>query len=120
MEGDASVTGFLSRIAVGVRRAVAALKPHLVRAVRGRPLDQELRIESDATVRAGVELHHPALDAVGVELRVDGAVERVREVDATPVAADLHHLRAAAQRPVLGAGVRGPGDDAADPDLARE
>ena len=43
----------------------------------------------------GVELHHPAVEAVVIELRVDRAVERVGEIDALPVAADLHHLRAA-------------------------
>ena len=67
-----------------------------------------------------VELHHPAVDAVGIELRVDGAVERVGEIDAPAVAADLDHLRPAVERPVLGARMRRPRDDAADADLAGE
>ena len=68
-----------------------------------RPVDEELRVEGDAAIRAGVELHHPAVDALGIELRVDGAIERVGEVDALAVAADLDHLRAAVERAVLGA-----------------
>ena len=42
-----------------------------------------------------VELDHPAVDALGVELRVPGGVQRVGQVDALAVAADLDHLRAA-------------------------
>ena len=45
--------------------------------VQGRPLHEELGIEGDAAVRLRVELH-PAVDAVGVELRVDRAVEFVK------------------------------------------
>src|SRR5262245_42306909 len=86
-----------SRIAIRSHGAVAALEPHLVGAVRSQPLDEELRIEGDAAGRIGVELHHPALDAVRIELRVDGAVERVGEIDALAVAADLHHLRSAGE-----------------------
>src|SRR5262245_32764101 len=66
-----------SRIAVGVGRAVAALEPHLVRAMRCRPSHKELGIEGYAAIRIGVELHHPAVNAVGIELRIDGAIERV-------------------------------------------
>src|SRR5438552_2263487 len=52
-----------SRVAIRVRRAVAALEPHLVRTMRLRPLDEELVVEGDAAGGVGVELHHPALDA---------------------------------------------------------
>src|SRR5882762_11513857 len=44
-----------------------------------------------------VQLHHPALYSLGVELCVPGRIERVREIDAAAVAADLHHLRRAIQ-----------------------
>src|SRR5258705_5499105 len=57
-----------SRIAIGIRRTVAAFEPHLVRPVRCRPVDEEFRIEADAAFRIGVELDHPSLDAVGIEL----------------------------------------------------
>src|SRR5712671_7364289 len=81
-----------SRIAIGIRRTVAAFEPYLVRPVRRRPIHEEFRIEADAAVRLGVELDHPSLDAVGIELRVDGAVQRVGEINPPSVAADLHHL----------------------------
>src|ERR1700691_5449511 len=90
-----------SRIAIGIRRAVSAFKTHLVRPVRCRPVHKEFGIESDAACRIGVELAHPSLDAIGIELWIDGAVKRVGEIDATAVAADLHHLRAAAECVVL-------------------
>src|SRR5215813_1876226 len=98
-----------SRITVRIRRAVATLEPHLMRAVRGRPLDEELLVKHEATVGLGVELHHPALDAIGIELRIDGAIKRIGEVDGLAVPADLHHLRSAAQIPVPGTRMRGPG-----------
>ena len=41
------------------------------------------------------------VDALGIELRIDRAVERVGEIDPPAVAADLDHLRPAVQRPVL-------------------
>src|SRR6266478_9835364 len=80
-----------SRIAIGIRRTVAAFKAHLVRPVRCRPFHEEFRIEADAAFRIGVELDHPSLDAIGIELWVDGAVQRIGEIDPPPVAADLHH-----------------------------
>src|SRR5215469_6967917 len=66
-----------SRIAIRIRRAVAALQPDLMRQVPFRPGQKELRIEGNAAVRIGVELHHPAIEPALVELRIDGAVERV-------------------------------------------
>src|ERR1700732_108936 len=91
-----------------------------MRAVRGGPLHKELWVERYAPLGVRIQLHHPALDAVRIELRVNGAVERVGEIDALAVAADLHHLRPAAQRAILGAGMRGPRHDAADAHLASE
>src|SRR5215813_14007794 len=96
-----------SRIAIGIRRAVAAVEPHLMRAMRLRPLDEKFRIERDSAFRPGVELHHPAVDSLGIELRIDRAVERVGEIDPLAVAADLDHLRAAVQRAVRGLGMSG-------------
>src|SRR5437763_1124643 len=60
----AHVGAISSRIAIGVRRTVAALEAHLVRPVRRRPVHKESGIEADAAVRIGVELDHPSLDAV--------------------------------------------------------
>src|SRR5215471_10268675 len=88
-----------SWITIGIRRAVAAFEPHLMRAMRRRPFHEEPRIERDAAAGLRIELHHPAVDAVGIELRIDRAVERVGEIDAPAVAADLDHLRPAAERP---------------------
>src|SRR4051794_9044875 len=87
-----------SWVAVGVRRAVAALQPDLMRKVTLRPVEEELRVAGDPTVLADVELDHPAVQALVVELLVDGAIERVGEVDAPAVAADLDHLRPAGER----------------------
>src|ERR1700758_3361235 len=95
-----------SRIAIGIRRAVAALEAHLMRPVRRRPVYKESGIEREAALRIGVELDHPALDAIGIELRIDGAVQGIREIHTPAVAADLHHLRAAAECAVLRSGVR--------------
>src|SRR5947209_18922847 len=91
-----------------------------MRSMALRPIDEELRIERNPAIRAGVELHHPAVDPFGIELRIDGAVERIGEVDAFAIAADLDHLGAAIELAVLGAGMRRARDDSADPHFARE
>src|SRR5260370_38466006 len=88
--------------------------------MRLRPLDEEFRIERNATLRPGVELHHPAVDSIGIQLRVDVAVERVCEIYPLPVPADLDHLRSAAERAVLGARLAPPRHDPADAHLAGE
>src|SRR5688572_30969150 len=84
------------------------------------PLHEESLVERDAAPRPGIQLHHPALKAVGIKLLIDDAIKRVREIDATAIAADLHHLRSAIECAVLGARMAGAGDDAADPNLAGE
>src|SRR4051794_14935757 len=61
-------------------------------------LDQELWIDLKAAVRPRVELDHPAVDSFRVKLRVPGSVERISEVDALAIAANLYHLRGAVQR----------------------
>src|SRR5947207_795791 len=71
-----------SGIAVRIRRAVAALEPNLVRSVPFRPFDEKLRVERNPSLRACVELHHPTLDSLRVELLVDRPIERIGEVDA--------------------------------------
>src|SRR5690606_10389310 len=87
------------REAERVRRAVAAFEPHLVRAIAVLEPDTELPVELEPAARLRAHHHHRTRYAVGVELPVPGAVERVGEVDAFPVAADLDHLRPAAERP---------------------
>src|SRR5947209_17270273 len=82
------------------------------------PIEEEFGIEGETALGLGVELHHPAVEAALVELWVDRAVERVGEIDAPPVAADLDHLWPAAELAVLGARMAGARDDAADPHLA--
>src|SRR5260370_16986039 len=109
-----------SRIAIRIRRTVAAFKAHLMRPVRRRPVDEEFGIEGNAAFRIGVELDHPSLDALGIELRIDGAVQRVCEIDAPSVAADLHHLRPAAECAVFGSGGRCLRYDPADAHLAAQ
>jgi hypothetical protein len=84
-----------------------------------RPLNEEFGIESDAAVLSGIELHHPAVDALRIELRVDRAIERVGELDALPVPADLYHLGAAIER-IHGRRVSGARHDPSDAHLAGE
>ena len=55
---------------------------------------------------AHIDLRQPALDAVGIELVVPRAIERVGHVDALAVAADLDHLRRAVQRLARARGMR--------------
>src|ERR1700750_1562432 len=88
------------REAVGIARGVAALQSDLVGALAVE-LDEELGVELEGAVV--VELDNPAVDALGVELRVPRGVQRVGQVHALAVAADLDHLRAA----VDGGGGRG-------------
>src|ERR1700751_1374087 len=103
-----------SRIAVGIRGAVAGLQADLMRALPLRPVDKEFRIESDAAARLGVELHHPAVDTLGIKLLVDGAVKRVGEIDPPPVAAHFDHLRSAVKLAVLRTRMARAPDNAAD------
>src|SRR5687767_15187183 len=67
--------------------------------MRRRPIDEEPGIEGDAAVRIGIELHHPTFQTLWIELRIDRAVERVREIHPPAVPADLDHLRPAVERP---------------------
>jgi hypothetical protein len=46
-------------------------------------------------VGIGIKLHHPAFDAVAVELWIDRAIKRAGELHTLAVVADLDHLRAA-------------------------
>src|SRR5215212_1505460 len=85
------------RIAIGIGRGVTALQPHLMRPLVTE-IEEEVRVEAHAALRVGIELDHPALDAVGIELRVPGQVERVGEVDAPAIPADLDHLRPPVER----------------------
>src|SRR5580693_6729895 len=81
-----------SRIAIGIRGAVAPLQADLMRALALRPIDEEIGIEGDAAAGPDVQLHHPAVDAFGIELRVDGSVKRIGEKDAPAVPAHFDHL----------------------------
>src|SRR2546429_9193439 len=94
---DRPATG-RSRIAVSIRRRVPTLQPDLMRPVARLEWHEELRIELESAGRGGVALHHPAADAVRVELAVPGAGQRVREGDAPAVTAHLGHLRAPVDR----------------------
>src|SRR5271166_6738036 len=91
-----------------------------MRALSLRPVDKEFQIESDAAARLGVELDHPAVDPVGIELRVDGAVKRIGKIDSPPIAAYFDHLRTAAEFAVVRARMARARDNAADPHLVGE
>src|ERR687891_1033941 len=119
MTEGCAISAAASRVAVRVRGRVTALQAHLMRPVAVRPLDEELPVQLDAPVRLRIDLDHPALDPVRIELVVDDAVERVREVDPLAVTADLDHLRPAVERP-RAPGVGRPRDDTPDPESAGE
>src|SRR5215468_68452 len=71
------VNGAPSREAVRVRRSVAALQAYLMRAIAVGPLQEELPIQLDTPTGLRVDLDHPALHALRVELLIDRPVERV-------------------------------------------
>src|SRR5215218_9680119 len=85
------------RIAVGIGRGVTTLEPHLMRPLVAE-IEEEVRVEGHPTFGIGIELDHPALDAVGIELADPGDVHEDGEVDAAAIPADLHHLRSAVER----------------------
>src|SRR5260370_42144822 len=91
-----------------------------MRPVRGRPLDQEARIELNAALGRRIELHHPALETIGIKLFVDGAIQRIGEIHAAAVAAYLDHLRSAVQVAASSLRVRFARYDAADSHCTRE
>src|SRR3954451_24702025 len=85
------------REAVRIRARVAALQVDLVRAFTFVELQHKPLIKLEAAVGRRVELGHPALDALRIELLVPARVQRVRDVDARGVATHLDHLRSAGQ-----------------------
>src|SRR5262249_55408298 len=84
------------RVAIGIGGSVASFQSKLVGA-HSVELDKKLFVEFHPAAGVGIDLHHPALYAVGIELLIPGRVKRVGEVDAFAVAADLNHLRAAVE-----------------------
>src|SRR6516164_8587184 len=87
---------FRLRVAVRVRRGVSTIQPYLVRS-QPVELDEELFVELHSAVRVRVELHHPTLQPVGIDLLVPRRVQRVGEIDTLAIATDLYHLRAAVE-----------------------
>src|SRR5215208_3158467 len=85
-----------SWVAIRVGGTVSAFQPDLVRAIAIK-LYEEIRINAKAARRVGVQLDHPTLQALGIELLVPGVVERVCKVNPPPVATHLDHLRCAVQ-----------------------
>src|SRR6202167_1551796 len=58
---------------------------------------KEFWINLHAALGASIEFYHPALNSVGIELRVPRSIQRVCEINSTSIAAHLHHLRPAVQ-----------------------
>ena len=85
-----------SGVAERIRRAVPTLQAHLMWPELLGPFDEEALIETDSTLGLRIDFHHPAVEPFRIQLLVDCAVERVREVDVPAIAADL-----SAYRPVL-------------------
>src|SRR6266567_3821566 len=76
-------------------------------------IDEKLRVEPHAALGIRVHLHHPASDALGIELRVPWCVERVREVSPATVTAEFDHLRSTVKRRFRLLGMRGTAHDPA-------
>src|SRR3954449_6034658 len=108
---------FRLRVAIRVRGGVAAIQPHLVCA-QPVELDEEPLIKFHSALRVHIELHHPTLQSIRVELLVPRGVERIGEIDALAVAADLDHLWATVKRLVRFARVSRPAHEAAKMDRA--
>ena len=70
----------------------------------GAKVDEKVGVDFQAAVGVGVDLRHPTADAFGVELGVQGGIERIGRVEPLAVATDLHHLRRAVERSALRVG----------------
>src|SRR6202022_2557141 len=79
------------RVAIGVGRSVAPFQPYLVCA-QPVELDKELFIELDPALWVCIDLHHPTLYAIRIELIVPWRVVRVGKVDALAVGAGFDPL----------------------------
>src|SRR6202451_4721004 len=79
---------------------------------------EEIRIKLQTAAGLDVALHHPAFDSGRIELSIPGAIEAIGEVDTPTIAAHLHHLRPAIDRP--GGRGRRALDDAAEAHRAGE
>ena len=60
-----------------------------MREVALRPRQEEVFVEFDSALWFGVDLDHPSLDPIGIELPIDSTVERVGDVNATSIATNL-------------------------------
>src|SRR5579883_3072182 len=63
--------------------------------------NKEIRVKGHATGRVDINLGHPSAYALGIELRVNRRIERIRDIHPSAVAADLEHLRTAVERAAL-------------------
>ena len=81
-------------------------------------LDEKLFIELHPALWVRVNLYHPTLHTIGKELFIPRGIERVGEIDAFAVAADLDHLRTAVERLPGFARVGGAAHDAAEMERA--
>ena len=87
-----------SREAERIGRRVAALEPYLVRSQSVELARSSARRATARRRRGSSDLRHPALDSIGIELRVPGRVQRVREYTRRPSRLNSDHLRSAVER----------------------
>src|SRR5215208_2624693 len=105
-------------IAERICGSIASLQSHLMQ-THFTGLDEEIRIQFHSAIGVGVDTDHPALEQVGIELVIPGAVQAICYVDALGVPANLDHL-GATQQPTFVLGVSFLTGDTADLDLADE
>src|SRR5260370_42451213 len=106
------------RIAERIGRAVAALKPDLMRPVSIGEAHPVVLCQLKAAARARIGHDLGARHSVGIELVIPRRVERVGPIHSFAVATDLYHLRTARIR--LAVRVRRTADNAADAHGARK
>jgi hypothetical protein len=87
------------------------LQAYLMRQVAIGPGQEEVSVKLHSALWLGVDLNHPALHPIGIELVIDCTVERISEVDAASIATDFDHLRPTVKRP-MALRMRGACDDA--------
>src|SRR4029077_7465132 len=107
-----------SWIAIEIRGRVAAFEPNLV-AAQVAELHEEGEVSLHSPILVDIELDHPAIDSLGIELLIPGGVQGVGEIHTPAVAADLHHLRRAVERSLRICRMRSTAHDAAQMYRAR-
>src|SRR4029077_1447001 len=80
-------------VAERIRRAIAALKPDLMRPVSVRKAHPVVLCQLEAAARVRIGHDFSGWHAAGIELVIPRRIERVGPVDPLAITTDLDHLR---------------------------